>query len=62
MAPFKGAELGRWYRIEVCGTGTDIKAAEIPVRIADILETRPAATGSVKNGPYQVCCLSLDYY
>ena len=56
MAPFKGAELGRWYQIEMNGT----QAAGIPVRVADILETRPAATGSVKNGPYQVCFLKLS--
>ena len=56
LRPFKGAEIGRWYRIVMSGTGT--QAGEIPVRIAVIFETRLAGTGSVKTGPYQVCFMN----
>ena len=54
--PFEGAELGRWYRIEMNGA----QSPKITGRIADIFETRPAASGSAKNGPYQVCFLKLS--
>ena len=49
--PFEGAELGRWYRIEMNGA----QSPKITGRITDIFETRLATSGSAKNGPYQVC-------